>query len=66
LLDRGFDFFDGTHGRQYTSLGHRRQRFLSGLTVAINGSRPSGKHHPRCRREAIASRGYALSLSSTG
>jgi hypothetical protein len=23
------------------------------LTVAINGSRPTGNHHPRCRRESI-------------
>jgi len=28
-----------------------------GRTVAINGSRPTGNHHPRCRRESIASRG---------
>jgi hypothetical protein len=39
-LDRSFDFFDGTHGRQYTSLGHHRQQFFSGLTFAISGSRP--------------------------
>ena len=24
-----------------------------GRTVAINGSRPTGNHHPRCRRESI-------------
>jgi hypothetical protein len=44
LLDRGFDFFDGAHGRQYTGLGYHRQRLFFGLTVAISGSRPSAIH----------------------
>jgi hypothetical protein len=42
LLNRGFDFFDGTHGRQYTYRVLYRQRLFSGLTIPISGSRPQG------------------------
>ena len=40
LLDRGFDFFDGAHGRQYTGLGNRRQRFFFGLTTELISGGP--------------------------
>jgi len=55
LLDRGFDFFDGAHGRQYTSLGNHRQLFFFGLTIAISGSRPRASHQDRFYRESAAS-----------
>jgi hypothetical protein len=57
LLNRGFDFFDGTHGRQYTCLVRCRQRRLSGLTSAISGSRPQANHTARFYRESAASVG---------
>jgi hypothetical protein len=41
LLDRGLDFFDGAHGRQYTGLGNHRQRFFFGLTAAFSRSQPT-------------------------
>jgi hypothetical protein len=40
LLDRGFDFFDGAHGRQYTGLGNHRQRFFLGLTGKLISGGP--------------------------
>jgi hypothetical protein len=59
LLDRGFDFFDGAHGRQYTCLGNHRQRFFFGLTPVISGSRPWANHTAGCYLESAASRGLA-------
>jgi hypothetical protein len=40
LLDRGFDFFDGAHGRQYIGLGYHRQRFFFGLTGKLISGGP--------------------------
>jgi hypothetical protein len=57
LLNRGFDFFDGTHGRSYTSRVRCRQRLFSGLTLAISGSRPSANHTTGFYRESTPSRG---------
>jgi hypothetical protein len=41
LLDRGFDFFDGAHGRQYTCLGNHRQRFFFGRPGKLISGGPS-------------------------
>ena len=54
LLDRGFNFFHGAHGHQYTACGYRRQRLICGLTRAISGSRPWTLHQVRFSRESPA------------
>jgi hypothetical protein len=45
LLDGGFDFFDGAHGRQYTGLGNHRQRFFFGLTTELISGGPRALRH---------------------